>query len=232
MEALRFFARPDRLELPLVLVSDYAMPAETGLSLCARHRYPGLQRILLTGVADTQVAVSAFNAGVIEQYVRKQSRTIAEDITSALQGRVQASAERRGAQLASAFAPEFSAAFDTPGVQHAMRALFDRLDIREYMMLGSPQGVLGITSAGEMVWVQLETSASLQELDDIVRLAGVEPASARRVAHRECLVAADFMQQAGRPPTEAPVQVLCSAPLLLAALHPLGPAPVPGSSDG
>jgi len=221
VEALQFFARPERLELPLVLVSDYAMPTETGLSVCARHRYAGFERILLTGVADTHVAVSAFNAGLIEQFVRKQSPSVAQDITSALQGRLQASAERRGAQLATTWAAEFAGALCDPIAQGKLLALLAARDVREHIVLGDPQGILGITSHGEALWIQLETEASLEDMDDLLQFAGVDGESSGRVAARNTLVAADFMQQIGLRPTEATAVVLSNAPLFIAAVHPL-----------
>jgi len=220
-DALRFFARPQRLEVPLVLVSDYAMPLETGLSVCARHRYLGFERILLTGVADTEAAVSAFNAGLIEQYVRKQSRSVAEDVAAALRGRLLASAERRGAQLAMAYAADFADAFRRPEVAAEMQKLLTARDVREYMVLGNPQGILAVTSAGEALWIQVETTASLEALDDLLQLADVGTEARRRVAQQQTLIASDFMQQAGLPATEAAALVLSSAPLVVAAVHGL-----------
>jgi FixJ family two-component response regulator len=222
IEALRFFARPERLEIPLVLVSDYAMPSETGLSVCARHRYPGFERILLTGVADTAVAVTAFNSGLIEQFVRKQSQSVAQDVASSLEGRLRASAERRGEQLGATLAPDLASALRNPAIAAALDALLAKHGVREYMMLGEPQGLLGVTALGQAVWIQLETQASLRDLDDVLQLAGADTATRERVARREALIAADFMQQVGLRATEAPVAVLSSAdPVLVAAVHPL-----------
>jgi FixJ family two-component response regulator len=219
VEALRFFARPGRLEIPLVLVSDYAMAPETGLSVCARHRHLALERILLTGVADTNVAVSAFNAGLIEQYIRKQSLALVEDLKSAVRGRLLASAARRGAQLGAVFAPALASALAAPGVADEIHKMLLANGVREYMMLGAPQGILGVTAAGKAVWIQLETEPSLGELDDVLQLARVDAAGRQRVAARESLIAADFMQQAGLRGGEASVTALSSAPLLLAAVH-------------
>jgi FixJ family two-component response regulator len=221
VEALRFFSRPERLEMPLVLVSDYAMPSETGLAVCARHRYPGFERILLTGVADTAVAVTAFNSGLIEQFVRKQSQSVARDVASALQGRLRASAERRGEQLLATLAPDVANALRDPGTAAALDSLLTENDIQEYLMLGEPQGLVGVTGAGQAVWVQLETQASLNDLDDVLQLAGADAATRDRVARHDRLVATDFMQQIGNRATEARVTVLSKAPLLLAAVHPL-----------
>jgi CheY-like chemotaxis protein len=221
LDALRFFARPHRFEVPLVLVTDYAMPLETGLSVCAPHRYVGFERVLLTGVADTNVAVAAFNAGLIEQFVRKQSQSVADEITSAVRGRLRASAERRSAQIVAALAPPFAAALAHADTAAALERLLADHDVREYMILGDPQGVVGITSGGQALWIQLETEASLDGLADLLALAEIAPEARQRVAKRQTLIAADFMQQVGLPATEAPAVALSRDTLLLAAIHRL-----------
>lgn len=219
--ALEFFACPDRLETPLVVVTDYAMPAETGVSLCSRPQYRALERVLLTGVADNAIAISAFNAGAIDQFVQKQGANFPECIIAVVEGRLLASATRRAAQLADALPRNLSSALCTPGASGALRDLFRALDVREYMMLSQPQGVLGVTGEGEALWVQLETRSSLQDLDDVLELARASQPLRRRVRNREALVAPDFMKQLGAEPTEQPVRLLSRDPLLLAAVHPL-----------
>lgn len=220
-KALQFFARPDRLEMPLVLVTDYAMPTETGLSVCARPEYGALERVLLTGVADNVIAVSAFNAGAIDQFVQKQGTRFPQTIVAVVEGRLVASAARRGVQLANALPRDFTVALTAAG--SALRDLLDTHDVQEYMILGQPQGVLGITGGGNALWVQLETESSLADLDDVLELANASQAQRGRVAGRQALVPLDFMKQLGEQATEQPARVLSHSrdPLLVAAVHPL-----------
>jgi len=102
-----------------------------------------------------------------------------------------------------------------------MQKLLTARDVREYMVLGNPQGILAVTSAGEALWIQVETTASLEALDDLLQLADVGTEARRRVAQQQTLIASDFMQQAGLPATEAAALVLSSAPLVVAAVHGL-----------
>lgn len=232
-KALEFFASPDRLDTPLVLVTDYAMPAETGVSLCSRPEYSVTERVLLTGVADNAIAVSAFNAGAIGQFVQKQGASFPTSIVNAVEGRLVASAVRRAAQLANALPRDLSSVLSTGDASAALRALLDAQDVREYMMLGQPQGIVGITSKGAALWVQLETATSLEDLDDVLQLAKATAAIRKRVGERKTLVAPDFMKQLGAEPTEQPALVLSRDPLLIAAVHPLTlPAPLTPSVSG
>jgi len=54
-----------------VVVIDYAMPQMNGLDLCAAIKRQPVKKILLTGEADETLAVQAFNAGLIDKFVRK-----------------------------------------------------------------------------------------------------------------------------------------------------------------
>ena len=79
-------ANPDRFGQTSVLLIDYAMPQLPGLEVCRRVRLPGVQRVMLTGVADDAAAVEAFNAGLIEHFVKKQQLSSARAIVDLVGG--------------------------------------------------------------------------------------------------------------------------------------------------
>lgn len=64
-------SRPSRFACSAVVVVDYDMPMMNGLEFCQQIKDKKVQRILLTGVANEQVAIQAFNAGLIDRFVRK-----------------------------------------------------------------------------------------------------------------------------------------------------------------
>lgn len=53
------------------IVVDYDMPGMDGLELCRRIKNPYVKKILLTGAADENLAIEAFNQGLINAYIRK-----------------------------------------------------------------------------------------------------------------------------------------------------------------
>jgi len=67
---------PDRFSIPSVIVLDYSMPEMNGLEFCASLTNPYLKKILLTGQADTDLAVQAFNAGLIDQFISKKDQNL------------------------------------------------------------------------------------------------------------------------------------------------------------
>lgn len=222
IEALRFFATPTRFDMPLALISDYSMPSETGLSICSKYSDAGIRRVLLTGVADMSVAVFAFNSGFIEQYIQKQGERFPMTIVEALREQLTISALRRGAPLAEELSAELASTLANPTAAAALWKLLEKLQVREYMMIGEPQGMLAITATGKAIWIQLETESSVGDLiEHILDLACVDSAALERIRQRKSLMATEWMQQIDREPEEQDAQVLSVAPVLLAAAYTL-----------
>ena len=67
-----------------VLVTDYNMPEMNGIELCRKLQSFPMKKVLLTGEADHQQAVAAFNEGIIDGFIRKDSPSIVDDILSQL----------------------------------------------------------------------------------------------------------------------------------------------------
>lgn len=65
---------PKRFDQISTVVVDYDMPEINGIEFCRHIRVPHVQKILLTGAADEQLAVEAFNKRWIDGFVRKQDK--------------------------------------------------------------------------------------------------------------------------------------------------------------
>ena len=68
-----------------VVVVDYEMPSMNGFEVCRQIDSPYIQKIVLTGEADEGLAIRAFNEGLIDHFIRKQSNTLLEDLEFAIQ---------------------------------------------------------------------------------------------------------------------------------------------------
>lgn len=62
---------PERFSQISVVIVDYHMPGLNGLEFCAKIKNPYIQCILLTGDEDEQIAIEAFNQGLIQAYIKK-----------------------------------------------------------------------------------------------------------------------------------------------------------------
>lgn len=63
-----------------IIISDYDMPEMCGVEVFKRLTHLPAKKMLLTGAADQQIAIDAFNANVIDRYIRKDNTNIAQEI--------------------------------------------------------------------------------------------------------------------------------------------------------
>ena len=156
-----------RYQLTQVAVIDYSMPAMDGFQvLDALQDWPGM-RILLTGRADDQLAVDAFNQGLIQQFVPKQAPDMVQRLLSAIR-RLQAGADPRVAQIwRSTLSPRQHALLNLPSVSRVLERWSDERWI-EHAVIGKPFGMIGRDAAGAAGWLQLEAAGDLDELADLM----------------------------------------------------------------
>ena len=176
-QVLAYWSRyTERYALSRVCVVDFSMPGMDGLQALAELAdWPG-SRVLLTGQADEQVAVRAFNRGLIDQFIPKQSQDISRRLIEAVE-RLLFTAHARHAQIwRSTLTPEQSALLRAPGVD-AWLAAYSARHWVEHVVIGSPFGVLGMDANGVISWLQLETPQGLHALAELATVAGV-PADA------------------------------------------------------
>lgn len=73
-----------RFQTVSALVVDYQMPAMNGVEFCKRIQNPHVMKILLTAEADNDIAISAFNQGLIHQFILKTRDDLDEALIAAI----------------------------------------------------------------------------------------------------------------------------------------------------
>ena len=71
---------PERFSRISTIIVDYAMPGMSGVELCSHIKDKSIQKILLTGVADEQIAINAFNNGYINRFIKKGYHNFEESL--------------------------------------------------------------------------------------------------------------------------------------------------------
>jgi CheY-like chemotaxis protein len=74
----------ERFKQISTLVIDYDMSYMNGIDACKMIKDPYVQKILLTSMADENVAIQGFNDGVIDYYLRKDDPKLAEKMEALL----------------------------------------------------------------------------------------------------------------------------------------------------
>lgn len=231
VQVLDYWAsNPARHQLAKVCVVDYAMPGTTGLQVMnTLLDWPGA-RVLLTGQADEQVAVQAFNNGLIDQYIPKQTPDITRHLMGVIRKLTLAPHPRLNTLWRAALRPVQQSLLQVPAVALALQQFTEQRWV-EYVVLGDPFGLLGLTEAGACEWLQLEPTESLGELAELARTAGLGVDVARDIRSGQRLAAIELHQQLGQhsPVPTAPFMPMGDDSLLRAALFPLPAEAVPSA---
>ena len=194
---LRYWAvSASRYELAQICVVDYAMPGTDGLRvLNTLLDWPG-SRVLLTGQADEQIAIQAFNNGLIDQFVPKQTTDITRHLLGVLRKLSQTPHPRLNTLWRAALRPAQQSMLQIPSVAQALRAYTEQHWV-EYVVLGEPFGLVGLDSMGNCHWLQLEPTASLPDLAELAGSAGLGFDAVRAVQAGQRLAAVELHQQMG-----------------------------------
>jgi CheY-like chemotaxis protein len=228
-QVLRYWAsHPQRHRLAKTCVIDYAMPGTNGLQVLETLiDWPG-SRVLLTGQADEQVAVQAFNQGLIDQFVPKQARDITRLLTGALRKLGQAAHPRVNTLWRATLRPAQQSILQMPSVAQALQAFTEKHWV-EYVVLDQPFGMLGMDADGRCHWLQLEPLAGLNDLAELVGSAGLGLEAVRAVESGKRLPAIELHQQLNLrgPVRTAPAMPMGEDNTLCAALFTLEAADLP-----
>jgi CheY-like chemotaxis protein len=223
----------ERYALTRLCVVDYSMPQMDGLEMLnTLGDWPGA-RILLTGQADEEIAVRAFNRGLIDQFIPKQTSELPRRLVEAVE-HLLATPHARHAQIWRAtLTPEQNALLRQPDVARDLITLVSQRWI-EHVAIGDPFGVLGMDAQGKVSWLQLETAeglAALAELGEVEGLAREELddiRQARRLANLE-------LRQSVAPTTPfamAPAFTVGAQGQLFGAVFPVDAGQANGTAAG
>ena len=107
-----------------VIICDHGLPGESGLDFLSRirHDFPYIQRILLTGQRDLELAIRAINEGDVHRYLPKPAdfSTVCEAISTGLEKRKKMIKETEVASEADALRKEIRS---LPHMVRRLRAL-------------------------------------------------------------------------------------------------------------
>ncbi len=157
---------PQRWSICDLGVLDFSMPKMSGLEVLRElPNWQGL-RILLTGVADEKIAVHAFNHSLINQYLPKQSDNVVGKLKAAVSA-LSAQLHVQQQLLVQSYLSDEQLAMLRHESTAAELTAFAQSHWVDYAVLGNPFGILGVSSKGQLSWLQLERSCDIDDLKNI-----------------------------------------------------------------
>lgn len=220
-----------RFGLTQVCVVDYSMPSMSGLRVLSELTGWSGSRVLLTGRADEQLAVSAFNRSLIEQFIPKQAPEIRLRLTEAIQNLRQLPNDRHQQTWRATLSREQHALLCQPEVSQALEKLALTQGWVEHVVMGAPFGVLAQNRQGDVSWLQLEPAEKLPELAELAQSQGWDAATVQDISAGTRLIDLELQQAlgtGGRPEPREAFVLAGGSPPLFAALFSVNPSLTPG----
>lgn len=182
-----------RFNLSTVCVVDYSMPAMSGLRFLSEVIDWTGSRVMLTGRADAQLGVSAFNRGLIDRFIPKQSPAIRLRLVDTIEHLCTQPNSRHHHIWNNTLAQEQTAILSVPSVDNDLTALSQKNRWIEHIVIGDPFGVIALTMKGQAMWVQFMSAEKLPEHAEAAAKAGLAPevVSHIRAGRQLCSVALD-----------------------------------------
>ncbi|MES2784327.1 MAG: response regulator [Pseudomonadota bacterium] len=218
----RYFRDWRRFRLTSVLFIDYAMPGMNGVQLLEQLQSCPSRRVLLTGQADEQVAIRAFNAGQIQMFIPKNSPNLLQTVRDALDNLHESMCEHLGYLIRSTLCEWQLDLLHNRGVREALKLKLGELEWIEYIVVGQPFGMLGLSHGGPLQWLQIETHETLQGLAQGLSDTGWDASDVERVRQGTDISCDELLEQleisAEWQGRLIPTDDICQVPHLVGAL--------------
>lgn len=216
----KYFQDWRRFHLTSVLIVDHGMPSMTGIEMLRRLEACPARRVLLTGMQIPDEVIQAFNSGLIQKFIPKGTPNIYKEVAACSDEMHASVCEHMGHLVRSTLTPGQIRLLHEPGVINGLTKKVEELGWIEYVVVGQPFGLLGMSHLGPLQWLQLETPKSLTELAEALADFEMAPADLQAIRDGTALLASEIRAQLGVVDNRQLVVTdsLCAAPELYCGL--------------
>ncbi|MBS0358765.1 MAG: response regulator [Proteobacteria bacterium] len=128
---------PQRFSEVSVIVVDYAMPGMNGLEFCEKIQNKPVKKILLTGRAHEHSVLDAFNEGIIDCYIEKNTKNVSLAIIQAVKKLQQKYFQQMSALIVGMVSVSSVACLRDPSFTQFFKKICDENNIAEFYLTDS-----------------------------------------------------------------------------------------------
>lgn len=183
----RISRQHQRFAVPAVVVVDYSMPQMNGLEFCQQLSRLPCKKILFTGAADEKIAVTAFNRGLIDRYIKKSDPNALDNLEleiAALQQAYFADHSETLCQLLTLHDYRF---LDDAALAALVERLYHQHGFVEHYLYPTPNGILFFDKRGKARLMMIETESGMGAQYEIARDSEAPPSLLNALEERRVL---------------------------------------------
>lgn len=167
----------DRFDYVPIVVVDYQMPHMNGVEFCRQLQdNKSIYKIMLTAEADKDTAIQAFNEGIIDHFLMKQSETLYQDLVTAIDQQKEHYFNALSKPiLDSPIAPQLKTVLCNPNYIELFNQILQQSQAVEYYLLDTSGSFLMLDDEANPYWLMIRTQADFDS--QVSMLAGLEKSS-------------------------------------------------------
>lgn len=153
---------PNRFDDISVVVVDYAMPDINGIEFCRQFKDSPVKKILITGNATLETAIDAFNEGIIDKFLVKESGdAFLEKLNEEVIAMQKAYFRDISATVMDQFAAVKGSPFRDVKFCEQYEELLQGVKLKEYYMIDHSGSLLILDEKANPSWLLIKTDKEL-----------------------------------------------------------------------
>ncbi|MGD9108179.1 MAG: response regulator [Gammaproteobacteria bacterium] len=167
---------PKRFAMKTVVVVDYSMPDMNGLEVCKALQGLPLKFIMLTGKAEPETAIEAFNKGLIHRFVKKETLNFAKKLQAAIVEMQKQKFYEVSEPIVKMIASSSTSCLDDSVFIEFFNKFCEENKIVEYYLVNESGCFLLLDIEGNISWFVIKNEKEMTDYQDIAE-ANLAPQS-------------------------------------------------------
>ncbi|CDZ79388.1 response regulator FixJ [Legionella massiliensis] len=167
-----------------VVIVDYSMPLMNGIEFCEKISHLPILKIMLTGHADFNVAINAFNRGIIDRFLLKDSKNMLYNINESIDIMQKTFFEKQSFPLLSCLSANKNTLVSLSEYSNHFKDIVKNLNAIEYYVLDTLGSYLIISEQGHNYYFIVLTNTQLDELIDVAQSSNVAPDLLEKIVNK------------------------------------------------
>lgn len=158
-----------RYDAVSVVLVDYAMPSMNGVEFCQQLKDHPSKKILVTGQADLEVAIKAFNDGVIDRFITKGDFDFAHRIRTMVADLKLAYFVDCSHHLIQNVTTNVISCLKNKNFIEFLQIIFRRQNVTEYYLADANGSLLLRNQSGQYSWLILKSEPEMHGYFEVAR---------------------------------------------------------------